>query len=111
MIGNRLDVFHGGQLLDDEFLLKGPAQPDADPAPRRESEQRNVVEQDRAFERGQKTGENIEQGCLAGAVGTDQTADRRGEFGVERVKRLDAAELHRERVDLDHDARCAWSFW
>ena len=52
MIGNRLDVFDGGQLFDDEFLLKGAAQPDADPAPRRECEQRNVVEQDRAFETG-----------------------------------------------------------
>jgi hypothetical protein len=110
VIGNRLDVFLRGQLFDDELLLEGSAQPDTDPAARGETEERNIVEQDRAVDRREKTGKDVEQGRLAGAVGADQAADRRGEFGVEGVKRLDAAELHRERFDLDHDVRCAWNF-
>ena len=111
VVGDGLDIFHCRQFVDDELLLKRAAQPHAHPAARRQAEQRGVVEQNRAFDRRDEAGKHVEQRRLARAVGADQPANRRGEFGVKLVERLDAAKAHAQPVDLDHDARFPWNCW
>src|SRR5665213_547688 len=107
VIGDGLDVLARAQFVDHEFLLKGAAQAGRDPPRRRETPQRDTVEMHGALRRCDETRQDIEQRRLAGAVGSDQAANRGAEFPVQRVERSNAAKLYGEGFDLDHEARRA----
>jgi hypothetical protein len=65
-----------------------------------------VVEEDLAAGRGEETGEQVEERCLAGPVRPDQRVDAsRGHREVDVAHRLEATEALAQRLGAQDDAR------
>ena len=102
LVGGDPYVVVCAQRGDHLLLLEGPAQAPPRAGVRREAEQRLAVRVDAALGRLHEAAEHVEEGRLAGAVGTDEAAHPGRQLERDAVERPDAAERDGQGAHVKH---------